>query len=195
MTSTGRPIARAMRLAPVGGREAAHAAALGEQVGDVDDRARERVATASRTPADEAGRHQAGVEAARADDDRVEPGDRLGRGRVDRRVRLEPDALDDAALALAGVDLGLAARRRPVGVGGAQRRALGAHRPDPAAAAEQPAQAVDGGEEVAAVLLHHRQQQVAAGVPGQAARARASAAATAARGGPRPRCGPAPART
>ena len=117
---------------------------------------------------DEARRHQAGVEAARPDDDRVEAGDGLGRGRMNRRVRLQPDALDDPAVALPGVHLGLAARRRPVAIGGAERRALRAHRPHVAAAAEQPAQAVDGGEEVAAVLLHHRQQQVAAGMPGQA---------------------------
>ena len=72
------------------------------------------------------------------------------------------------AVALPGVDLRLAARRRAVLVGGAERGALGADRPDVPAAAEQPAQAVDGGQEIAAVLLHHREQEVAAGVSGEA---------------------------
>ena len=54
--------------------------------------------------------------------------------------------------------------RVPSPILGADARLLDADRPDPAGAAEQRAQAVDGGQEVAAVLLHHRQQQVAAGV-------------------------------
>ena len=61
-----------------------------------------------------------------------------------------------------------AARQRAVAVFGADAGRFDADWPDPARAAEQPAQAFDRGEKVAAVLLHHRQQQVAAGVSAQA---------------------------
>ena len=117
--------------------------------------------------ADEEDRHQARVEAAGSDDDGVEFGDR-GRDRwMNRDRRLEPDALDEPARRLTGIDLDLTARDRPVAVLGADRRLLHADRPHAAAASEQRAQAVDGVEEIAAVALHHREQQVAAGVTAQ----------------------------
>ena len=138
-------------------------------------------AIASRDAAHEQRRHQAGVEAARPDDDGVEPRDGLGGGGMDRRRRLEPEAraiaLPPRCPASTSTSPCVMGRRRT------RRRAgaFGAHRPHAARAAEQRAQAVDGGQEVAAVLLHHRQQQVAAGVAADSRWCRASAAAPAAR--------------
>ena len=147
----------------VGGGEAEHAAAFGQQVGDQDDRPlhlRQRLGDA----ADEEDRHQAGVEAAGADDHGVELGDRLRHRRMNRHRRLEPDPAHEPARRLPRIHFHLAARRRAVAVFRAHRRLLHADRPHPAAAAEQRAQPVDGVEKIAAVALHHRQQQVAAGV-------------------------------
>ena len=86
---------------------------------------------------------------------------------MNRRRRVEPHARDAIAAQLPRVDLDLALRDVAVGVLGANRRRVHAHRPHAAFAPQQRAQRVDGDEEVAAVLLHHRQQQVAAGVPRQ----------------------------
>ena len=152
----------------VGGGEAGHAATFGQQVGDQDDRPahlRQRFLDA----AHEQRRHQAGEEAAGADDDGVEAADRLGDRRMNRDRRLEPEPphLMPARLPRVDFDFARATRCRRRTRRTSDRR-LDADRPDAAPAAEQAAQAVDGGEEVAAVLLHHRQQQVAAGVAGQA---------------------------
>ncbi len=166
-TSTGRSIAVATQRAASAAVKPGHAAPLGEQVGDQDDRAahlRERFAHA----ADEQRRHQAGEEAAGTDDHCVEVADRLGHRRVDGHLRLEPEPADLVAAPLPGVDFDFAAGPRAVAVLGADRCRLDADRPDAALAAEQAAQPVDGRQEVAAVLLHHRQQQVAAGVAGEA---------------------------
>jgi hypothetical protein len=150
----------------VTGGEATHAAALGQQVGDKNYRALHR-AQAIGNPVHQQRRHQAGEEAAGTDDDRIERANRIVDRGMDVRVGFEPDTGDPVAALVPFVHLHFAARDRPVGVLGAQRGPLDAHRPDAAAAAEQRPEPIDGGQEVAAVLLHHRQQEVAAGVPAQ----------------------------
>src|SRR4029077_116165 len=99
--------------------------------------------------ADQEDRHQAGVEATWTNRHRVELADRTRDRWVDGHGRLEPDAFDEAAGRLAGIDFDLAARHRPIVVLRADRRLLNADRPDTPAAAEQRTQAVDGVEEVA----------------------------------------------
>ena len=181
----------------VGRREAGHAAALGEQVRDQDDRTVAPSASASLTPRTSSG----GIRLVKK-----LPGPMMTASKLADRVGDRRDEWPLRARARAAASAGRApAPRRPrlrrascepSPYSAQSDAALDAHRPDAAAAAQQRAQAVDRGEEVAAVLLHHRQQQVAAGVARRAWRgARASAAATAARGAPRPRCAPAPART
>ena len=112
-------------------------------------------------------RHEAGEEAAGADDHRVERANRLGHDRVNGHLRLEPDPPDLVASRLAGIDFDFAASARAVGILGTDRRALDTDGKDSPAAAEQPAESVHGGEEITAVGLHHREQQVATGVPGE----------------------------
>ena len=165
-TSTGRSIARATQSRGLGGGEPVHAAPFGEQVGDEDDRTA-HVGQRFLDAAHEQGRHQAGEEAAGADDHRVELANGLRHDRMDRWLRLEPETAHLIAVLLPRIHLDLAARLRAVAVLGADRGRLHAHGPHTPAAAEQTAQSVHRREEVAAVLLHHRQQQIAAGVPGE----------------------------
>ncbi len=112
-------------------------------------------------------RHQAGEEAARADDDRVERTNGPGNDRMNGHLRLEPDPSDLVPACLPRVDFDFTASKCPVRVLGADRRALDADGEYAPAASEKAAQSIHGSEEVAAVGLHHREQQIAAGVTGE----------------------------
>ena len=70
-TSIGRPIVRASSSHGVAGSEAGHPASFGEQIRDEDDRSL-HPADGLRRPLHQEDRHQAGVEAARPDDGRLE---------------------------------------------------------------------------------------------------------------------------
>src|SRR5262249_12509977 len=113
--------------------------------------------------AHEKDRHQAGIEAPRSDDHRIELGDRPGDARMNGDRRLEPDPPHELSGRLPRVHFHFPACRLAVAVLGADRGALDRPRPPSPAAAEQRPQAVNRVEEIAAVALHHRQQQVAAG--------------------------------
>src|SRR5947208_11051828 len=100
-----------------------HAATLGEQVRDVDDRpanGRQRLAAAG----DEKNRQQTRVETPRADHEGVERPDDIGDAAMDGGRRIEPQALDRSAACLARIDFEFSARRRSVAVSSTERGAL-----------------------------------------------------------------------
>ena len=150
----------------VGGSEAVHAASLGQQIRDQDDWPAHLGERFLHT-AHEQRRHEAGKEATRPDDHRVERSNRFGHHWVNGYGRLEPDPPDFMSPGLPGVDFHLATCGCSIRVLGADRRALDTDGKDAPAAAKQTSQSIHGGQKVAAVGFHHGQQQVAAGVPGQ----------------------------
>ena len=127
----------------VAGREAVHPAAFRQQIGDQHNRAIDRLQRFAHAFHQE-DRHQACVEAARADQHRVEIPDRRVDSGMNFHRRLEPGPLHELAAALAEVHFHLAARVGAVAVLGAHARRLDGDGPDVSGAAEQRPQAVDG---------------------------------------------------